>query len=209
MLGGCLRFSSTQPADQQRQRVHHHRSDPLMQNHSAVDGPLFFSLSGRMNTPVNGVNSTATTQEATSATPTTANSVKQYSPAALYRLMFGGYLTGPDDGRPAIEIAAAEKTKSLLAEAIIDGALGRAIPNTPRNERKIAGAILIFWSQMHGLTLLLNDRLVGPRGKWDKLTECALQGMLDGLATRIPLLARRHVDRSPSACEVETSRVPG
>ena len=31
---------------------------------------------------------------------------------ALYRLMFGGYLTGPDDGRPAIEIAAAEKTKA-------------------------------------------------------------------------------------------------
>lgn len=107
---------------------------------------------------------------------------------ALYRLMFGGYLTGPDDGRPAIERAAAEKTKALLAEAIIDGALGRAIPNSPRNERKIAGAILIFWSQMHGLILLLNDRLVGPREKWDELTESVLQGMLDGLATRIPPL---------------------
>ena len=32
---------------------------------------------------------------------------------ALYRLMFGGYLTGPDDERPAIEIAAADKTKGL------------------------------------------------------------------------------------------------
>ena len=57
---------------------------------------------------------------------------------ALYRLMFGGYLTGPDDGRPAIERAAAEKTKALLADAIIKGGLGRAIANTPRNERKIA-----------------------------------------------------------------------
>ena len=84
---------------------------------------------------------------------------------ALYRLMFGGYLTGPDDHRPAIEIAAAEKTKALLADAIAQGALGRPLPKTPRNERKIAAAILIFWSLMHGLTLLLVDRLVGPSRK--------------------------------------------
>jgi len=107
---------------------------------------------------------------------------------ALYRLMFGGFLTGPDDGRPVIERTAAEKTKALLADAIINGALGRAIPNTARNERKIASAILIFWSQMHGLTLLLVDRLVGPNGKSDELSESVLQGMLDGLTTRIPVL---------------------
>jgi AcrR family transcriptional regulator len=47
---------------------------------------------------------------------------------ALYRLMFGGYLTGPDEARPAIEIAAAEKTKALLADAIAQGALGRPLP---------------------------------------------------------------------------------
>src|SRR5688572_9405837 len=80
---------------------------------------------------------------------------------ALYRLMFGGYLTSSDDGRPAIERVAAEQTKELLASAIIDGALGRPIANTARNERKLASAILIFWSQMHGLTLLLVDGLVG------------------------------------------------
>ena len=65
---------------------------------------------------------------------------------------------------------------------------GTPIPNTPRNERKIAGAILIFWSQMHGLTLLLVDQLVGPNGKSDELSESVLQGMLDGLARRIPAL---------------------
>src|SRR6202030_1144743 len=51
---------------------------------------------------------------------------------ALYRLMFGGYLSGSDNGRPAIERAAAEKTKALLASAIIGGALGRAIPEIGR-----------------------------------------------------------------------------
>ncbi|HSV22148.1 MAG TPA: TetR/AcrR family transcriptional regulator [Xanthobacteraceae bacterium] len=107
---------------------------------------------------------------------------------ALYRLMFGGYLSGPLDERPAIERAAAEKTKALFAEAIIDGALGQAIPNTSRNERKIAGAILACWSLAHGLTLLLADGLVGPRKKSDELGESLVQGMLDGLQAKLPIL---------------------
>src|SRR6476620_4157449 len=61
---------------------------------------------------------------------------------ALYSLMFGGYLSGPNQRRPAIELAEAEKTKALLAGLIVAGGLGRAIAHTPRNERKIAGAIL-------------------------------------------------------------------
>jgi hypothetical protein len=102
--------------------------------------------------------------------------------------MFGGFLTGPGEERPAIERAAAEKTKVLLADAIIHGGLGRAIPDTPRNERKIAGALLVYWSLMHGLTLLLVDRLVGPRGKADELSESVWEGVLDGLAARTPTL---------------------
>jgi len=107
---------------------------------------------------------------------------------ALYRLMFGGYLSTPDDGRPAIERAAAERTKTLLTGVIVEGALGRAIPNTPRNERKIAGAILACWSLVHGLTLLLTDGLVGPRKKSDALGDSVLQGLLDGLASKLPAL---------------------
>jgi AcrR family transcriptional regulator len=105
---------------------------------------------------------------------------------ALYRLMFGGYLSGQDNGRPAIERTAAEVMKVLLVEAIIDGALGRVIPDTPADRRKIDGAILMFWSQMHGLTLLLVDRLVGPSEKAAELSESVLQGMLEGLANSIP-----------------------
>ncbi|MGO9432331.1 TetR/AcrR family transcriptional regulator [Rhodoblastus sp.] len=107
---------------------------------------------------------------------------------ALYRLMFGGLLSGPDYGRPVIERVAAEKTKVLIAETIVHGALGRAIPNTLRNERKIAGATLIYWSLVHGLTTLLVDRLAGPMGKSDELSESVLLCMLDGLATKLPAL---------------------
>ena len=107
---------------------------------------------------------------------------------AIYRLMFGGYLTGPDEDRPAIERTAAFTTRALLADAINKGALGHAIPQTARNERKIDGAILVYWSLLHGLTLLLIDRLIGPTEKAEELSESVLEAMVDGLATRIPLL---------------------
>jgi AcrR family transcriptional regulator len=107
---------------------------------------------------------------------------------ALYSLMFGGYLSGPEHSRPAIEAAEAEKTKALLAGVIIAGGLGRAIPHTPRNERKIAGAILACWSLVHGLTMLLADGLVGPKKKSDALADSLVQGLLDGLAAELPML---------------------
>ncbi|MDL2406782.1 TetR/AcrR family transcriptional regulator [Rhizobium calliandrae] len=107
---------------------------------------------------------------------------------ALYRLMFGGYLTGQDAGRPAIERTAAYNMKALIVEAISDGGLGRPIDDTEANTRTIDGAILVFWSQMHGLTLLLADRLVGPGDKMQDLTENVLCGMLDGLVNSIPVV---------------------
>jgi AcrR family transcriptional regulator len=109
---------------------------------------------------------------------------------ALYSLMFGGYLSSPDRGRPAIELAEAEKTRSLLAGVIVAGGLGRAIPQLPRNAGKIAGAILACWSLVHGLTLLLADGLVGPRNKSGVLADRLVQGLLDGLATAPPALPR-------------------
>lgn len=107
---------------------------------------------------------------------------------ALYSLMFGGYLGGPDRSRPAIELAEAEKTKALLGGVIAAGGLGRVIPDTSRNERKIAGAILACWSLVHGLTLLLADGLVGPKKKASALGERIVQGMLDGLTVELPAL---------------------
>lgn len=107
---------------------------------------------------------------------------------ALYSLMFGGYLFGPDRSRPAVEQVEGDKAKTLLAGVIVAGGLGRAIPNTARNERKIAGALLACWSLVHGLTLLLADGLVGPKKKSGALADSLIQGMLDGLAAELPML---------------------
>jgi AcrR family transcriptional regulator len=107
---------------------------------------------------------------------------------ALYSLMFGGYLSGPDRSRPAIELAEADKTKALLADVIVAGGLGRAISDIARNKRKVAGAILACWSLVHGLTLLLADGLVGPKKKSGALGDRLVQGMLDGLSAELPAL---------------------
>ena len=107
---------------------------------------------------------------------------------ALYRLMFGGYLSSTDEGRPPIERAAAEEAKALLSSAVVDGALGQPIPKTAKNERKLNGAILACWSLLHGLTLLLADGLVGPREKYDALCESLMHGLLHGLTDNVPAL---------------------
>jgi hypothetical protein len=107
---------------------------------------------------------------------------------ALYNLMFGGYLSGPERSRPAIELAEAEKIKTLLAGMIVAGGLGRAIPHTTRNETRIAAAILACWSLAHGLTLLLTDGLVGPKEKSGALADRLVQSLLDGLAAELPVL---------------------
>jgi AcrR family transcriptional regulator len=107
---------------------------------------------------------------------------------ALYRLMFGGYLSSVEDGRPTLERNAAEQAKALLTDVIVRGGLGRAIPNTARNERRIAGAILACWSLVHGFTMLLVDGLVGPAKKSDEISDRLVGGLLDGLATQpLPL----------------------
>ncbi len=114
---------------------------------------------------------------------------------ALYSLMFGGYLGGPDRSRPAIELAEAEKAKALLAGVIVAGGLGRAIPDTSRNERKIAGAILACWSLVHGLTLLLADGLVGPKKKSGALARQTRAGHARRTGGGTSRLAAGYLDR--------------
>ena len=107
--------------------------------------------------------------------------------AAVGGLAAGG-VTAMVQSRKQRELAEAAKTKGLLGDLIIAGGLGRPIPQTSRNDRKIAGAILACWSLVHGLTLLLADGLVGPRKRSGALCDSLVQGILDGLAAELPVL---------------------
>ena len=151
---------------------------------AAVSAAGFEKLTKRMTREITGINN-AREQLFAMLRAYIAHGVEN---PALYSLMFGGYLSGPDQERPALESAEAEKTKLLLASVIMSGGLGRAIPHTLRNERKIASAILACWSLVHGLTLLLADGLVGPKKKAAALGDSLVQSMLDGLANELPPL---------------------
>ncbi|MFK0334748.1 TetR/AcrR family transcriptional regulator [Rhizobium sp. NPDC090275] len=102
---------------------------------------------------------------------------------ALYRLMFGGLLTEQGNNRPAIERTAAFEMRALIVSAICDGAIGRAIADTEEENSRIDTVVLALWSQVHGLTLLLIDGLVGPVDAADKLVDIMLQALIDGLST--------------------------
>ena len=71
----------------------------------------------------------------------------------------GSRSPGHRTGRSRENQSSACRTSSLRAGS------DAQFRTTPRNERKIAGAILACWSLVHGLTLLLADGLVGPRDK--------------------------------------------
>jgi AcrR family transcriptional regulator len=107
---------------------------------------------------------------------------------ALYRLMFGGYLTEDGGRRPAIERAAGWKMRTIIVAAITDGAFGRPVADTEENMRHIDGAILVLWSQIHGLTSLIIDGLVGPKSGVGQLTDHALETIIRGLAEDILIL---------------------
>ena len=151
---------------------------------AAVSAAGFETLTKRMTTEIAGLDN-AREQLFAMLRAYIAHGVEN---PALYNLMFGGYLGGPNRSRPAIELAEAEKTKALLGGVIVAGGLGRAIPHTARNERQIAGAILACWSLVHGRTLLLADGLVGPKKKSGALGDRLVQSMLDGLAAELPAL---------------------
>ena len=82
---------------------------------------------------------------------------------ALYRLMFGGYLSGPDSSRPAIERAAAEKMRQLLQRAIADGALGEPIADA-REERAQD-------RRRHSYLLVARARAHFADGRWSRRPE--------------------------------------
>jgi hypothetical protein len=108
----------------------------------------------------------------------------------------GRWRISPADPTPRFSRAYHDGT--MVLETVFDTAdgrvaLGRAIANTARNERKIAGAFLACWSLVHGLTMLLVDGIVGSRKISDELADSLVRGMLDGLATKLPTLPSESV----------------
>jgi AcrR family transcriptional regulator len=101
---------------------------------------------------------------------------------ALYRLMFGRALAdvGPGD-RPMIARSAGASARAVLEEVIQRGARSGAFAVSADNPMDQILAAHVFWSAVHGLTMLAIDDLMAPNVSVDDMIEKLLGTLIKGL----------------------------
>jgi AcrR family transcriptional regulator len=106
---------------------------------------------------------------------------------ALYRLMFGPALTDSQSGeQPPLAREAGMQARAVLENIIRRGAQSGVFAIPADSRRDIALAALSAWSIVHGLTMLIIDRLAGPgaptRGMIDRIIRVHVEGLRHGLS---------------------------
>jgi AcrR family transcriptional regulator len=101
---------------------------------------------------------------------------------ALYRLMFGPAIAdaGPGD-RPMIVRSAGAAARAVLEEAIRRGARSGAFAVSADSAQDQILAAHVFWSGVHGLTMLALDRLMAPEVTVDQMIEALVRSEIRGL----------------------------
>ena len=94
---------------------------------------------------------------------------------ALYRLMFGPELAGPDGSRPELAETSGAGAKAVLESVVVQGAEDGIFAVSSDNGLSIAMAVLSAWSAVHGLSMLIVD------GKSDGAIEPKM--LVDGVMT--------------------------
>jgi len=116
---------------------------------------------------------------------------------ALYRLMFGPELAGPDGVRPELAKTSGAGAKAVLRDVVVRGAKEGLFAVSANNEMSIAMAVLSAWSAVHGLSMLIVDKKSDATAKPEILVEGVLIHFLEGLRRRRPITdsTRRHANR--------------
>jgi len=101
---------------------------------------------------------------------------------ALYRLMFGPALAdaGPGD-RPTSAKLAGRQTRAVLDDVIALGARSGVFAVSPDDPKDQTLAAHVFWSALHGLTMLAIDHLMAPGVTVDEMIERLLRTEIKGL----------------------------
>jgi AcrR family transcriptional regulator len=101
---------------------------------------------------------------------------------ALYRLMFGPALADAGPGeRPTIARLAGAQTRALLEQAIQRGARSGVFSVAPDDPKDHILAAHVFWSAVHGLTMLAIDDLMAPGVSAGDMIERLLRMQIKGL----------------------------
>jgi AcrR family transcriptional regulator len=79
---------------------------------------------------------------------------------ALYRLMFGPVLSDTGGGdRPTVARVAGDRARAVLEDAILRGARAGVFAVSPDTPHDVILAAFAAWSAVHGLTMLVIDRI--------------------------------------------------
>ncbi len=101
---------------------------------------------------------------------------------ALYRLMFGPALAEAGHGdRPTVARSAGDEARAVLEEVIGRGARSGIFAVAPDNPQDQILAALAFWSAVHGLTMLIIDKIPKAHLSIDDMIERLLRTVIDGL----------------------------
>lgn len=103
---------------------------------------------------------------------------------ALYRLMFGPELVGPDGVRPDLAERSGAGAKAVLRSVVARGAGEGSFAVSPDDEASIAMAVLSAWSTVHGLSMLIVDGKSDSAVKPELLVEGVMRHFLEGLRRR-------------------------
>jgi AcrR family transcriptional regulator len=101
---------------------------------------------------------------------------------ALYRLMFGPVLsdTGASD-RPTVTRAAGDRARAVLEDAILRGARSGVFAVSPDSPHDVILAAFAAWSAVHGLTMLVIDRIPKAVLSLDDMIDRLLRMIAAGL----------------------------
>ena len=101
---------------------------------------------------------------------------------ALYRLMFGPVLsdTGAGD-RPTVARAAGDRARAVLENAILRGARAGVFAVSPDSPHDVILAAFAAWSAVHGLTMLVIDRIPKAVLSLDDMIDRLLRMVAAGL----------------------------
>lgn len=103
---------------------------------------------------------------------------------ALYRLMFGPELAGPQGERPELTDTSGAGAKAVLHHVVVRGAEEGLFAVSTDNETSVAMAVLSAWSAVHGLSMLIIDNKADAGAKPELLVEGVMTHFLEGLRRR-------------------------
>lgn len=103
---------------------------------------------------------------------------------ALYRLMFGPELAGPDGVRPELAETSGAGAKAVLRDVVLRGADEGLFNVSTDSEMSIGMAVLSAWSAVHGLSMLVVDKKSDAAAEPEVLVEGVMMHFLEGLRRR-------------------------